>query len=120
MNSYYASQVRDSKYFFSGVNFGGDSKIPILDKNIFPRINEENPLEKITRKEIGEILFDVLDEENREVILSRFAFSDGRDYSLSEVGKRFNLTKEGVRQREVKALEKMRKELARKGILSLE
>ena len=56
---------------------------------------------------IHEILA-ALPEREREVIRLRFGFEDGREYTLEEVGTRFNVTRERIRQIEAKAIRRLR------------
>lgn len=49
-----------------------------------------------------------LSERERKIIELRFGFVDGRQHTLEEVGKEFNLTKERIRQLEASALKKLR------------
>ena len=49
-----------------------------------------------------------LSERERKIIELRFGFTDGRQHTLEEVGKEFNLTKERIRQLEASALKKLR------------
>ena len=50
----------------------------------------------------------VLTERERQVLEMRFGLRDGKDYTLEEVGKYFNVTRERIRQIEAKALRKLR------------
>ena len=50
----------------------------------------------------------VLTERERQVLEMRFGLQDGRDYTLEEVGKYFQVTRERIRQIEAKALRKLR------------
>jgi len=49
-----------------------------------------------------------LDEREREILSLRFGLSDDQPLTLDEVGRRFNLTRERIRQIEAKALTKLR------------
>ncbi len=62
---------------------------------------------KILREQIQSAL-SVLSDREREVLELRFGLSDGREYTLEEVGKHFNVTRERIRQIEAKALRKLR------------
>ena len=53
-------------------------------------------------------LLDQLDEREREILSLRFGLADDRPLTLDEVGRRFNLTRERIRQIEAKALRKLR------------
>ncbi len=50
----------------------------------------------------------VLSEREREVLMMRFGLQDGQEHTLEEVGKFFGVTRERIRQIEVKALRKLR------------
>jgi RNA polymerase primary sigma factor len=50
----------------------------------------------------------VLTERERQVLEMRFGLLDGKDYTLEEVGRYFNVTRERIRQIEAKALRKLR------------
>ena len=51
---------------------------------------------------------DVLSEREREVLEMRFGLRDGAHMTLGELGQRFGITKERVRQLEARALRKLR------------
>jgi RNA polymerase primary sigma factor len=61
----------------------------------------------ILREQITTIL-NTLTERERDVIKLRFGLDDGYPRTLEEVGKRFNVTRERIRQIEAKALKKLR------------
>lgn len=56
---------------------------------------------------INEVLSQLTDREAR-VIRLRYGLEDGRNHTLEEVGKEFNVTRERIRQIEAKALKKLR------------
>jgi RNA polymerase primary sigma factor len=55
-----------------------------------------------------EDILDSLTPRERRVLQHRFGLIDGRQRTLEEVGKRFGVTRERIRQIEVKALRKLR------------
>ncbi|WP_241760469.1 RNA polymerase sigma factor RpoD [Dethiosulfovibrio peptidovorans] len=55
-----------------------------------------------------EDMLDALSDREREVLRYRFGLEDGRSYTLEEVGRRFGVTRERIRQIEAKALRKLR------------
>ena len=58
-------------------------------------------------------ILDQLDERERAIIVNRYGLDVGSDpLTLEEVGNRFGVTKERIRQIETRALQKMRKILA--------
>jgi len=71
----------------------------------------ESPAEatgySILKEKMGEVLATLTDRE-RTVLIERFGLLDGKPKTLEEVGVRFKVTRERVRQIEAKALRKMR------------
>lgn len=61
----------------------------------------------ILKDKINEVL-ETLTERERTVLVERFGLLDGKPKTLEEVGVRFKVTRERVRQIEAKALRKMR------------
>ncbi|MBI3211909.1 MAG: RNA polymerase sigma factor [Simkania negevensis] len=61
----------------------------------------------ILKDRLGEVLSTLTDRE-RTVLIERFGLIDGKPKTLEEVGVRFKVTRERVRQIEAKALRKMR------------
>jgi len=59
------------------------------------------------KDKMGEVLATLTDRE-RTVLIERFGLLDGKPKTLEEVGVRFKVTRERVRQIEAKALRKMR------------
>ncbi len=53
-------------------------------------------------------LLDQLNEREREILRLRFGLVDGKKYRLDEVAKKFNVTRERIRQIEQKAIEKLK------------
>jgi RNA polymerase primary sigma factor len=73
--------------------------------------SSESPAEAtgyaILKDKMGEVLSTLTDRE-RTVLIERFGLLDGKPKTLEEVGVRFKVTRERVRQIEAKALRKMR------------
>ena len=61
----------------------------------------------LLHEQIEEML-SALSEREREVLHFRFGLEDGHSYTLEEVGKKFNVTRERIRQIEAKALRRLR------------
>ena len=77
----------------------------VTDKsNLTP---EEYATNEILKEEIKSVLL-TLQEREQEVLELRFGLVDGTCHTLEEVGKRFNVTRERIRQIEAKALRKLR------------
>ncbi len=68
---------------------------------------EEYATNEILKEEIQNVLM-TLQEREREVLELRFGLVDGTSHTLEEVGKKFNVTRERIRQIEAKALRKLR------------
>ncbi|VGO23068.1 RNA polymerase sigma factor SigA [Pontiella sulfatireligans] len=61
----------------------------------------------LLKEKIGDVL-QTLTEREQEVLTLRFGLVDGYPRTLEEVGRKFNVTRERIRQIEAKALRKMR------------
>ena len=68
---------------------------------------EEYATNEILKEEIKSVL-STLQPREQQVLELRFGLIDGTSYTLEEVGKRFNVTRERIRQIEAKALRKLR------------
>jgi RNA polymerase nonessential primary-like sigma factor len=68
---------------------------------------EEMLMRESLQKDLHSLLADLTSRE-RDVILMRFGLSDGHPYSLAEIGRALDLSRERVRQIESKALQKLR------------
>jgi RNA polymerase primary sigma factor len=70
-----------------------------------------SPVEAVIGMNLGsqtqEVLESLTDRE-KKVLKLRFGIDDGRDHTLEEVGQRFDVTRERIRQIEAKALRKLR------------
>ena len=61
----------------------------------------------LLKEQLDEVL-NTLTEREGKVLRLRFGLEDGRQRTLEEVGKEFNVTRERIRQIEAKALRKLR------------
>jgi RNA polymerase primary sigma factor len=57
-----------------------------------------------------------LEEKERGVILMRYGFLDGTPHTLEEVGEKYGVTRERIRQIEVKALKKLKIKMRKNGL----
>jgi len=62
----------------------------------------------INLKEQTESVLKTLTPREEQVIKMRFGLGDGSEHTLEEVGQRFSVTRERIRQIEAKALRKLR------------
>ena len=62
----------------------------------------------LLRNKIKEIL-ESLSPREQEILNLRFGLTDGITHTLEEVGKKFGVTRERIRQIEAKALERIKK-----------
>lgn len=70
----------------------------------------------ILKEELQNTLSSVLKQREKEIIELRFGLKDDHQRTLEEVGREFGVTRERIRQIEVKALEKLRKNKAIKNL----
>lgn len=79
--------------------------------------NARTPFELLSDKNLRSQLndlFKLLDEREQKIIFQRFGLDGGRPRTLEEVGKRFGVTRERIRQLQNEALVKMRVALSQK------
>src|SRR5271167_703604 len=69
--------------------------------------------DKNMRDELSELL-EVLDDRERKIIFQRFGLDGGKPKTLEEVGKKFGVTRERIRQLQNIALAKLRRALSKK------
>lgn len=87
---------------------GEDKDTPLAD--FIP--DKENPLEDtveilLLREQLDKVL-GTLTPREREILELRYGLADGRERTLEDVGKIFNVTRERIRQIQEKALRKLR------------
>jgi RNA polymerase primary sigma factor len=68
----------------------------------------EDQVSKNLLREDLESVLDTLSPREGDIIRMRFGLDDGREKTLEEIGKRFNVTRERIRQIEGEALRKLR------------
>lgn len=69
---------------------------------------EESVIESNLKEEIEKCL-GYLKEKERDIIKKRFGLYDGNVYTLEEIGREYGVTRERIRQIELKAIRKLRK-----------
>lgn len=80
------------------MNFVADDEMPAIFSNVE---------QVMLGKELDEVL-SILTEREQRILRLRFGFYDGKIWTLEEVGKEFNVTRERIRQIEAKALRRLR------------
>jgi RNA polymerase primary sigma factor len=73
----------------------------------------ENLSDKNMQEEIADLLR-VLDDRERKIIMSRFGLDGGNTRTLEEVGEKFGVTRERIRQLQNIALAKLRRALRKR------
>ena len=84
-----------------------DSHLGDFVRDVNTMTPEEYATNEILKEEIKAVL-ETLQEREQEVLELRFGLIDGTSHTLEEVGKKFNVTRERIRQIEAKALRKLR------------
>lgn len=90
---------------------GEDDKDSVLGEFIKDEKQESPAItagRSLLKEHLDEIFKD-LSQREKEILEMRFGLKDGATYTLEEVGQKFNVTRERIRQIEAKALEKIRK-----------
>jgi RNA polymerase primary sigma factor len=90
-------------------SFGEDEDLSREDVTADPKA--VSPSREGMRSEMADEvqnLLNQLNEREREILRLRFGMVDGKRYRLDEVAKKFNVTRERIRQIEQKALEKLK------------
>jgi RNA polymerase nonessential primary-like sigma factor len=91
------------------VGKGEDTELVDLLEDQQLQLPEDLMNESMLRREIVEVLAEVLTEREMEVICLRYGIASHQSYTLEEVGNMFNLSRERVRQIQSKAMRKLRR-----------
>ena len=91
----------------SPVGYDGDTVLGDFVEDTAADSPADLAIQMILREEIDEALGSLKDRE-REVLELRFGLEDNRSRTLEEVGQRFGVTRERIRQIEASALRKLR------------
>jgi len=88
----------------------GDEGDALL-KELIPDLNTETPDKvaaiSVLKEQLKKAILDLSPKE-RKIISLRYGLEDGTEHTLEEIGKIFGITRERVRQIEIRALEKLR------------
>ena len=80
-------------------------------KDFIPNDQAEDPVEMMVNKNLMEVTTRVLKSlhpREEKILRMRFGIGEERTFTLEEVGQSFSLTRERIRQIEIKALDKLR------------
>ncbi|BAG00757.1 RNA polymerase sigma factor SigC [Microcystis aeruginosa] len=90
------------------IKVGKEKDTELLDLLEIEAVSSENHfVYESLQRDIRELLADLTARE-REVIELRYGFLDGKSHSLADIGRTLELSRERVRQIELKALQKLR------------
>lgn len=84
---------------------------------------DNSPIDFTSKNDLNLLIKDALcalDEREKDVIKLRYGLDDEEEHTLAEIGKKYNISRERVRQIETKALFKLRKSLNEKKIYDSE
>ena len=96
---------------------GEDEDTPLID--FVPQENDVSVEDKVSNLELRERLLEAistLTEREQKIIRLRFGIDDGKYRTLEEVGREFGVTRERIRQIEVKAIRKLRFRCTKNGM----
>jgi|TARA_Y100000310_G_scaffold335637_1_gene418158 RNA polymerase primary sigma factor len=102
--------IENYKYSKKNIKpFNDNEKELIYNQIIFKgKTPEENLIEKEKIEKINEALEEILTKKEREIISMKFGFH-GEPMTLQEIGEKYNLSGERIRQIKERALEKIRR-----------
>ncbi len=92
----------------------GDSELGDLVEDKISVAPDVAALDAMLPAQVADLLA-VLEPREREILCLRYGLDRGKSRTLEEVGEYFGLTREGVRQAELKAIAKLRRRSARAG-----
>ena len=103
-----SKELRETYYYFG---YKEDSMLPELPcppEEDEPYIDPEEELYKVELAEYMQEMLDGLTPREAKVLRMRFGIQLDCDYTLEEVGSRFDVTRERIRQIEARAMRKMK------------
>lgn len=89
--------------------------------NLIEDVESENAFEQISRADVNKVISDALEglsSREERVLRMRFGIGTMREYTLEEIGNKFNVTRERVRQIENKALSRLKHPQRAKDLLN--
>lgn len=109
------SKAKIDKLKYLLIDRGLTDSIQTLEESL-PIDIEKAIIEDNYNSQILNTLLNGLNGEEVELIRKRFGIGEYRSHTLEEVAKQINVTRERVRQREIKTLSKLRRTAARKKV----
>lgn len=109
------SKAKIDKLKYLLIDRGLTDSIQTLEESLLIDI-EKAIIEDNYNSQILNTLLNGLNGEEVELIRKRFGIGEYRSHTLEEVAKQINVTRERVRQREIKTLSKLRRIAARKKV----
>jgi RNA polymerase primary sigma factor len=79
--------------------------------------NAEDPLGQLEEKDLRSslpALLDVLTPRERDIVKLRYGLGGGKEKTLEDIGRKFGITRERIRQIQVGALQKLRREMGKR------
>jgi RNA polymerase primary sigma factor len=92
----------------SYISGGCSSLDSLIDNERAEEKNSKNCLEN-TAADFLCLVNKSLNKREREIIRLRYGLAGGKAYTLSQIGKKYNLSKEGVRLIQKRAIKKLKK-----------
>ena len=118
MAEYIGISVSELNKYFATFAEDASLETPVSDENDASLLGdfiasslatpEDDTIDNARRNDILKTMRDGLTEKEYHVLDLRFGISDGKERTLEEVGKVYNVTRERIRQIEAKALRKLR------------
>jgi RNA polymerase primary sigma factor len=103
------------------VGADGDNDHGLMEIFSDPNRDADSPLDSLASEEmsekVGQLMKDVLKPMEADILRRRFGFQDDREFTLKEIGKEYNLSRERVRQLQMQSLRKIREALRRRHML---
>ena len=104
-----ASYELHKAYYYHG--YKEDWMMPEIPCPPYEHVECHNPEEELHKKQIVDVVEEVLNgitPREKTVLCMRFGIGLPQDYTLEEIGDRFDVTRERIRQIEAKAMRKMK------------
>lgn len=95
-----------------------DDSVLLIDMIEDREHSNQQPMTPELRSKISEVM-EVLNPRERDILCLRFGLGDGKQRTLTEIGKEYSLSRERIRQIETKAVQKLRRPDCRNALAEL-